>query len=234
MEVIAITDKGLVRQNNEDSYLVEEPSGLLVICDGMGGHIGGEIASGIAVNVIKQEFSPEDVLPGELQRVLERANDAVWNQAQKEPSLHGMGTTATAAACRGDMLYVGHVGDSGLYLIRSGSIRKVTRDHTLAEQLLADGVLKIEDMRSNPYNHILTRALGVEKQVAVDLYQEPLQAGDIILLCSDGLSDFVSENEICSIIREKAASLQSAAQSLVECALGYGGGDNITAILARI
>ncbi|HWP96216.1 MAG TPA: Stp1/IreP family PP2C-type Ser/Thr phosphatase [Syntrophomonadaceae bacterium] len=233
MEVIAITDKGLVRQNNEDSYLVDEAHDLLVICDGMGGHNGGEVASSISVSVIKQEFTDREDIAGELQRVVEKANTAVWSQAQKDPSLHGMGTTVTAAVYREGNLFIAHVGDSGLYLIGSG-IRKVTRDHTLAEQLLADGVLKPEDMHSNPYNHILTRALGVEEQIVIDHYQEKVQRGDVVLLCSDGLSDLVSETEIYALVQEGEPPLQEAARSLVDRALSYGGSDNITAILSRI
>lgn len=235
MKVAAISDRGLVRNNNEDSYLVDLNHGLLVVCDGMGGHNGGEVASAIAVETISQIFcSSSEELPGRLVLALEKANSAILNSAQQDPALHGMGTTATLAALEDGIVYVAHIGDSSLYIVQDGKIRKVTRDHTLAQQLLMEGRLKPEDMRSNPYNHILTRALGVEENVNIDRYQEKLQPGDLILLCSDGLSDKVNEGEMQEVLQEDSSSLERAAQGLLDKALKYGGSDNITIILSRI
>lgn len=235
MKVAAISDRGLVRSNNEDSYLVDLNHGLLVVCDGMGGHNGGEIASAIAVETISQVFSSSgEELPGRLVLALEKANTAILNSAQQDPALHGMGTTATLAAFEDGIMYVAHIGDSSLYIVQDGRLRKVTRDHTLAQQFLMEGRLKPEDMRSNPYNHILTRALGVEENVNIDQYQEKVHPGDLILLCSDGLSDKVSEGEMQEVLQETSSNLEQAAQGLLERALKYGGSDNITIILSRI
>jgi len=235
MKVAAISDRGLVRSNNEDSYLVDLNHGLLVVCDGMGGHNGGEVASAIAVETISQIFSSSgEELPGRLVLALEKANTAILNSAQQDPALHGMGTTATLAAFEDDIMYVAHIGDSSLYMVQNGKFRKVTRDHTLAQQLLMEGRLKPEEMRSNPYNHILTRALGVEENVNIDRYQEKVHPGDLILLCSDGLSDKVSEGEMLEVLQETSSSLEQAAQGLLERALKHGGSDNITIILSRI
>lgn len=235
MKVAAISDRGLVRNNNEDSYWVDLDNGLLVVCDGMGGHNGGEVASAIAVETINKFFtSSSEELPGRLVLALEKANSAILNSAKQDPALHGMGTTATLAAFEDGTMYVAHVGDSSLYLMQDKQIRKVTRDHTLAQQLLMEGRLKPEDMRSNPYNHILTRALGVEENVSIDQYQEKVKPGDLILLCSDGLSDKVSEGEIQEILQQESSSLEKSAQGLLERALKYGGSDNITIIISRI
>lgn len=235
MKVAAISDRGLVRSNNEDSYLVDLARGLLVVCDGMGGHNGGEVASAIAVETINQFFiSSSEELPGRLVLALEKANSAILESARQDPALHGMGTTATLAAFTDGTMYVAHIGDSSLYIIREGKLRKVTRDHTLAQQLLVEGRLKPEDMRSNPYNHILTRALGVEENVNIDSYQEEVHPGDLILLCSDGLSDKVGESEMEETLQEASISLEQAAQGLLNKALKYGGSDNITIILSRI
>lgn len=235
MKVAALSDRGLVRENNEDSYLVDLNRGLLVVCDGMGGHNGGEVASAIAVKTISQIFAESsEELPGRLVLALEKANSAILYSAQQDPALHGMGTTATLAAFENGIMFVAHIGDSCLYIVQDGRLRKVTRDHTLAQQLLMEGRLKPEDMRSNPYNHILTRALGVEENVNIDSYQEKVHPGDLILLCSDGLSDKVSEGEIEEVLQETSISLEQAAQGLLERALKYGGSDNITIILSRI
>ncbi len=236
MKVSALSNTGLVRNQNEDSYLVDEELGLLLVCDGMGGHNGGEVASQIAVDTIGRELKAGAAIQAEHPLVdgLKKANRAIWDQAQKEPALHGMGTTATAALIMGDVLEIAHIGDSRLYLMRSGILRKATRDHTLAEQFLADGLLKPEEMRSNPYNHILTRALGVEEEVTIDYYQELIQAEDFILLCSDGLSDMVSEEEMAAILGNQLLTIGEAAQGLMELALKNGGSDNITLILLRI
>ncbi|MEN6390633.1 MAG: Stp1/IreP family PP2C-type Ser/Thr phosphatase [Syntrophomonas sp.] len=235
MKVAALSDQGLVRSNNEDSYLVDLNHGLLVVCDGMGGHNGGEVASAIAVETINQMFvESSEELPGRLVLALEKANSVILSSAQQDPALHGMGTTATLAAFEDGLMHVAHIGDSSLYMVQDGKLRKITRDHTLAQQLLMEGRLKPEDMRSNPYNHILTRALGVEENVNIDRYQEKVHPGDLILLCSDGLSDKVSEGEMQEVLHETSSSLEQAAQGLLERALKYGGSDNITIILSRI
>lgn len=236
MRVVALSNIGLVRSQNEDSYLVDEASGLLLICDGMGGHNGGEVASKIAVDTIAREYktNPNPHTGLRLTEALKKANLEIFSQAQNNPALHGMGTTATAAVIAEKAMDIAHIGDSRLYIMRSGIIRKATRDHTLAEQFLADGLLKPEEMKSNPYNHILTRALGVEETVVIDYYQEDIQDEDIIMLCSDGLSDLVREEEIVEILGDESLTLNEAARGLLEKALSYGGSDNITLILSRI
>lgn len=235
MQVAVISDIGRVRSKNEDSYLIDENMGLLAVCDGMGGHNGGEVASAIAVETIKDFMATNsEDFPGRLVLALQEANTAIYRRAQREPALHGMGTTATLAVVDGKRLYIAHIGDSGLYLLHEGVLSKATRDHTLAQQLLAEGRLRKEDMRSNPYNHILTRALGVEADVHIDQYLLQVEKEDILLLCSDGLSDTVSDLELKEILEGSWSDLNEAARELVNKALNYGGSDNITVVLSRI
>lgn len=239
MDTAYISDIGLLRKNNEDHYLVMDEYGLFVVCDGMGGHKGGDIASKIAVDCLQEYIcnldadslnqNPVTVLNS----AIDQANQLIWSQAQENPEWHEMGTTITAAMIREKQLAVANVGDSSLYIFRNGKLKKATRDHTLAEKMVADGLLKYEDKKSSGYNHILTRALGIQEEVLIDNFEHQLYRGDLVLLCSDGLTDMLDDNEIETIL-DQEENLQKSLDILLDTALTKGGYDNITIILLRI
>ena len=235
MDVASISDRGLVRQANEDSYIASPSQGLFVICDGMGGHRAGGVASRLVVEVFNQIMAstapdcPKDIL----RRCIIQANLLILTRGMENPEWHGMGTTVTAALLQDKHLTVANVGDSSLYLLRGEFIRKITRDHTLAEEMVKDGLLKPEEIRSSHFNHILTRALGVEEEVEIDYFEEDLQPGDGMVLCSDGLSDLLTEADLAGIMQQHP-DLSEAARALVKAALDRGGHDNVTVILVRI
>jgi protein phosphatase len=229
-----ISDIGLIRKNNEDCFFIDNDKGLFIVCDGMGGHNGGEVASSMSVQIVAREVQYEnaDEAIGSLKAAIEKANYAIWQKGHTDPELFNMGTTITAAAVIGQQLVVCNVGDSSLFIIRTQEINKITRDHTLAASMLDDGLLKPEDMRTNSYNHILTRAIGIEENVQIDIFTCDLQSGDRILLCSDGLTDVVDQNDILHTVN--IPGIEQAAQNLVQLALDRGGHDNITTVLVGI
>ncbi|MDR1617303.1 MAG: Stp1/IreP family PP2C-type Ser/Thr phosphatase [Syntrophomonadaceae bacterium] len=235
MEFAVLSDQGLVRSKNEDNFLADEVRGLFIVCDGMGGHKSGEVASSMAVECINK-FLPSSNVEINLHTLNEavcEANKKIFDNSMRNLEFHGMGTTVTAAVVKGHDLFISHVGDSGLFVISDGRIKKVTNDHTLAEQMVRDSILSPRDIESSPYNHVLTRALGVEEQVKIDNYEEHLKEGDMFLLCSDGLTDLLSQQDILDLAKQEQ-SLQKIVQSLVFLALERGGSDNITVILASI
>ncbi len=239
MDTAYISDIGLLRKNNEDRYLVMDEYGLFAVCDGMGGHKGGDVASKMAVDCLHEYMlnlaadslrqNPISVLNAAIQK----ANHLIWLQAQGNSELHEMGTTITAAMIRKKQLAVANVGDSSLYIFRNGKLEKVTRDHTLAEKMVADGLLKNEDKKSSGYNHILTRALGIQEEVKIDNFEHQLYRGDLVLLCSDGLTDMLDDNEIETLLNQEE-NVQKSLDTLLDTALTKGGYDNITIILLRI
>lgn len=239
MDIAYISDIGLLRKRNEDHYLVMDKYGLFIVCDGMGGHKGGEIASTLAVENIEEYMLTlsanslwEDPI-SILNAAICKANHLIWLQGQENPEWHEMGTTITAAVINKKQLSVANVGDSSLYMFRNGKLKKITRDHTLAEKMVADGLLKNEDKKNSGYNHILTRALGAQEDVLIDNFEHRLYAGDLVLLCSDGLTDMLENNEIESILNQND-NLENSINTLLEAALKKGGYDNITIILLRI
>lgn len=235
MRVVGITDIGLHRKRNEDQFFIDEDRRIFVVCDGMGGHKGGDVASRLAVETIQENlvFSVADQIIPSLQSVAKLANQIIWEKGQSDEALYGMGTTLTVAVIHDGSIVVAHVGDSSLYLFKEDQLIKVTRDHTLAQQMFSDGMLKREDMRSNVYNHVLTRAVGVESQVELDIYQEEIQTGDWVLMCTDGLTDLLEDDAIRELIKA-ANDPQKAAQELLNLALSKGGYDNITIVLLRV
>lgn len=239
MDIAYISDIGLLRKRNEDHYLVMDEYGLFAVCDGMGGHKGGDIASKIAVDCLQEYmcYLATDNLSQNLITVLNtaiyKANHQIWLQAQENPQWHEMGTTITAAIIKKKQLAIAHVGDSSLYIFRNGKLKKITRDHTLAQKMVTDGLLKNEDKKSSGYNHILTRALGIQEEVIIDNFEYQLYSGDLVLLCSDGLSDMLDDNEMDTILNQEE-NLQNSLDTLLDTALKKGGYDNITIILLRI
>lgn len=238
MQAAGISHIGLVREKNEDKYIMDLQQKLFVICDGMGGHKGGKIASAMAAQVIERQYTSNDEQDrsAALNAAINAANQKIWQVGSDNPEYQEMGTTATAAVIAGERLIVAHVGDSSLFLLRDGQIRKITTDHTLARQMVIDGLLGEDEVRTCAYNHILTRAVGVQANIEIDNYTEIIQPGDQIILCSDGLTDMLADEEILEIMNENkaAADPEQLARALVDAALNKGGYDNTTIIVLGI
>lgn len=229
VSVGAKTDVGRVRGGNEDSYLAEAP--LFGVADGMGGHTGGEVASGTAVDVItrtSKEAPPADI--DDLATYVKRANEMIWQKAQEDPSLHGMGTTCTLLHITGSTVQIAHVGDSRAYLLRQDELSQITEDHTLVERMVREGRISREDAPHHPQRSIITRALGVDAEVEVDTTTIEVQAGDRILVCSDGLSSMLDDPAIKRLLQGDGDA-QVTAEELVEAANEAGGEDNITVVV---
>lgn len=230
--VAAKTDVGRVRQGNEDSYLVQEP--LFAVADGMGGHLGGEIASATTVETIAQaaqDEPPHDT--ARLAAMVRQANSAVWEKAQGDPELRGMGTTCTLVLLEGAELHIAHVGDSRAYLLRGDELTQVTEDHTLVNRMVREGRLKPEEADRHPQRSIITRALGVDAEVEVDELTLGVEEGDRFLLCSDGLTSMIDFTTLGDTLKSQD-SAQGAVDRLVALANEAGGEDNITVVLVDI
>lgn len=244
----ARSDVGVKRHHNEDSFLVNADLGLFVVADGMGGHAGGETASRVAVTTVEQELlglrmrrplafdepAPLAVTPlsDALRDALEAACSAVFHAARANPVLEGMGTTCTAALVRHGHAVVGHVGDSRLYLVRGERIQQITEDHSLVHEQMRAGLLTAEQARTSRFRNIITRSIGFEEDVLVDVLGVALQPGDALLLCSDGLSNLVEDAELREVLR--TSKLDDAPRRLVDLANARGGDDNITVVVVRI
>jgi len=230
------TDIGLVRANNQDQLLVAAP--LFAVADGMGGHAAGEVASALACEALGRAFEaagpPSAAALGD---AAHQANQVVYDRAGADPELHGMGTTLVAVALvengSGDCLAVANVGDSRVYMLRDGEIRQVTKDHSLVAELVAEGQIAPEEAERHPQRHVLSRALGVYPDVEVDLTVVAPRRHDRFLLCSDGLSREVSDDQIASVLR-RLADPDEAARALIEQAKARGGADNITVVVVDV
>ena len=238
MKTYSITDVGKKRSSNQDFvYASDQPvgnlPGLLIVADGMGGHNAGDLASRYTVETMVDyiEKAAETRPIPLLGSAISLANETVLQKAGSDKSLEGMGTTVVAATVEEDCLYIANVGDSRLYLLNK-DIEQITRDHSLVEEMIRQGELQRKDARSHPDKNIITRAVGVYPQVKIDFFDVNLEAGDIILLCSDGLTNMVEDEEILKIVKG-AQSLEEAGNALVEKANQNGGRDNISVVLAE-
>jgi PPM family protein phosphatase len=226
------TDTGRQRQANEDSYYAKAP--LFAVADGMGGAQAGEVASRIAAGAFEHGARDDDAsAEGQLEEIAQKANRQIHRLAQEDSSRAGMGTTLTAAMLRDDEVALGHVGDSRAYLLRDGELKRLTKDHSLVEELRRQGRLTEEQAEEHPQRSIITRALGPEPSVNVDTMTFPARDGDVFLLCSDGLTTMVSDDQIRDIL-VNSRSLRSAVNKLVDAANRGGGRDNITAVAFRV
>jgi PPM family protein phosphatase len=226
------TDTGRQRHANEDSYYAKAP--MFAVADGMGGAQAGEVASRIAAGAFEHGRVSDDAsAEGQLEKIAQQANRKIHKLAQEDSSRAGMGTTLTAALLRDDELALGHVGDSRAYVLRDGKLKRLTKDHSLVEELRRQGRLTEEQAEEHPQRSIITRALGPEPSVNVDTMTFPAHDGDVFLLCSDGLTTMVSDDEIREIL-VRSKSLRSAVNRLVEAANRGGGRDNITAVAFRV
>jgi PPM family protein phosphatase len=225
------TDTGRQRHANEDSYFAKAP--MFAVADGMGGAQAGEVASQIAAGAFEQGVDEQSPPEGQLRDIAQTANREIHELAQRDSSRAGMGTTLTSALVRGDEVALGHVGDSRAYVLRDGQLKRLTKDHSLVEELRRSGRLTDEQAEEHPQRSIITRALGPEPKVNVDTMTVPAKDGDVFLLCSDGLTTMVSDERIREILIG-AKSLKAAVKELVDAANSGGGRDNITAVAFRL
>ena len=242
-----ITDVGRKRNHNEDSYLIDDELQLYVVADGMGGHAGGGTASRIAVETIDRELrsareggeSPfrlnvplqDSPLPEAIRNAVESACLAIFSAAQDDPRLAGMGTTVIALLVKGDQAFFAHVGDSRAYLIRGDLIQQISEDHSLVNEQIKAGMITPEEAKHSRYKNIITRSVGFEEEVQVDVMGLTLEPGDTFVLCSDGLANMVDDEELRQMVDR--TPLEGAPQKLVELANERGGDDNITVIVVR-
>jgi len=239
------SDPGQVRELNEDYFgtpetmeisldLVEQNGRLYAVADGMGGHAAGEVASRQAISTLFEEYyaSPSAEVIQSMEEAIEVANAEVYAQASLDRAKAGMGTTLVAAVLQGDDLYVANVGDSRAYLVREQSIEQVTRDHSWVNEQVQAGIITAQEAREHLYRNIITRSLGTKPDVDIDFFQRKVQPGDVLVLCCDGLSNEVEDDEIARIV--PANSAQESAQALIDLANQRGGPDNVTAIIVRI
>lgn len=224
------THTGLVRDNNEDSSILDDDHQLYAVADGMGGHQGGEVASRTAIEALRAAIASGRPVND----AITRANSAVIERAAGDDELTGMGTTLTAVVVGGaQQLLVGHVGDSRAYLLHEGTLRRITDDHSLVEELVREGGLTPEQAESHPRRNIVTRAVGIDVEVDVDVYTLPVIPGDRVLICSDGLTDMVRERDIERLARNEPDP-QRAAELLVEEANRAGGEDNTSVVILDV
>ena len=242
MKLTGQTHIGLVRQNNQDALdfgAVGDDLHYAVVCDGMGGANGGNIASRIAVDVLVsrikenlQEGRPHGAVEHLLESAMAAANIGVYDKAQSDPSLSGMGTTVVAAVISGPHAYISHVGDSRLYHLRDGELRAVTRDHSVVQEMIESGQITEEEARSHPRRNYITRALGVSENEAGEFDELELQTGDRLLLCTDGLTNTVSHEHMRQILTD--ISSEDTAGQLIQAALDGGGTDNVTVLVVDV
>jgi len=238
MNVFFETNKGLMRENNEDNLIVEEfdKYSLYAVADGMGGHKAGEVASSIAIEKIRSYFVEkvwtEDFQPPSfIIESVKHANDKIREKAFENDEYFGMGTTVTMAVVdkKQNILYIGNVGDSRAYLLRNDDIKQITTDHTYVHELMKDGRITAEEAKTHPKRNVITRALGSEEIVHADIFEIEFHRNDILLLCTDGLTTHVSDDEMLKIIKEYGSS--ESVQKLIKLANDNGGTDNITIII---
>ena len=247
VKIAGLTDQGQARHNNEDAVWADPDTGLLIVADGMGGHQAGEVASGMAVTTIPGNFKQlaksnaaghvtDSRFSAETNRLgfcVKMANQLIFEASKRYPQDAGMGTTCTAALITGDRLCVAHVGDSRCYLIRRGEIEQLTQDHSLVMEQVRHGLLSKNDEAVRKNQNILTRSLGTEAEVKVDLDEHPLFPGDVLVLCSDGIDKQMAEEQVLKTVME-TTDPQMLSKRLIDQANAAGGRDNITVAVARI
>jgi len=245
----AVSDVGRKRKGNEDSLFVNPEQHLFVVADGMGGHAAGEIASKVAVESINEfvcltggdeeitwPFGLDENISydgNRLKTAIRYANRKVLEATKEKSEYEGMATTVAAVLVDGDTANLGHVGDSRVYLVRDGAITQLTSDHSWVNEQIQSGVISPDQARTHPLRNVVTRALGGKPDLQVDMQQHKAKAGDILLLCSDGLTTMITDEDIARVVREAGGDVEKAAQALVASANAKGGEDNITVLLIR-
>jgi protein phosphatase len=245
----ALSDVGRKRQGNEDSVLVNPEQNLFVVADGMGGHAAGEVASKIAVDAINEfvcltstdeeitwPFGLEENISydgNRLKTAIRYANRKVLDVTKDRKEYEGMATTVAAVLLDGDTANLAHVGDSRIYLHRDSQLRQLTSDHSWVNEQIQSGVISADQARNHPLRNVVTRALGGKAELQVDLAPSKMQPGDILLLCSDGLTGMIPDGEICAVLERAQGDVEKAARELVDAANARGGEDNITVVLIK-
>jgi serine/threonine protein phosphatase PrpC len=226
------TDAGRVRRRNEDSFVLDPP--LFAVADGMGGAQAGEVASRLAAAAFREYHDADRLEPAErVEAIIQEANRRIYERARTDSEASGMGTTVTAAILTNGRVSIGHVGDSRAYRVRDGELEQLTEDHSLVADLMRSGRLTPEEADAHPQRSVITRALGTDAEVDVDMTTIDVEPGDLFLLCSDGLTTMVPEEDILRIAQE-SGSLDEIARTLVRAANSGGGEDNITVVLFRV
>ncbi len=246
---VGLSDTGRVREHNEDTIAQDGELGLVVLADGMGGYNAGEVASGIAVktvaNLVREALDLQDLSVPDpstglsrpaiiLRDAIQRANKIIYQTARSQAQCEGMGTTVVAALFHDNKISVAHVGDSRLYRVRGSEIEQVTLDHSLLQELVDRGFYSPEEAQRASNKNYVTRALGVETQVEVEMQEHPVQKGDVYLLCSDGLSDMIGDDDMAVTVQTFGSNLNTVSQHLIQLANDNGGKDNISVILAQV
>lgn len=247
LEIASATDPGVVRSFNEDSVVIERELGLLVLADGMGGYKAGDIASAMATGLIVDELKlnnqPASLLAknGEMastslavKSAIEKSNRVIYHTAQTDEKYHGMGTTIVLILFQEAWATIAHVGDSRLYRLRDGVLKLLTHDHTLLQEQVAMGMISTDEARYSHNRNLVTRALGTQAAIEVDVRQVDVLPGDIYLLCSDGLNDMVDDDDIALAMSELQANLPLTATHLVQMANDNGGHDNVSVVIAKV
>lgn len=232
----AKSNNGRVRQVNEDVYAVSKDTGLVILADGMGGRNSGQLAASITVETILEEFQtvpPEHISHSRLVKTVKEANRRVHSKSMEHKRHEGMGTTLIIAVLVSDKAIFCHVGDSRGYIYHSGSLQQVTVDHSAVQELVDSGKLNLEEAFRAPNRNIITRSIGTEKNVVPDITERSLTTGDILLLCSDGLSDLLTHENIANIVETHQQDLSTATDRLITAANDAGGTDNVTVILIQ-
>lgn len=246
IEMLALSDPGMVRALNEDAVFVAAETGLAILADGMGGYSAGEVASAMAIDMVSRELLGS--LPGlhdlpldestphlheDIEFAAQRSNSAIHNAALGDTDCEGMGTTLVIAVLLPGQITVAHVGDSRLYRFRASQLEQITRDHSWMDEQLALGVITAEHAKNSRLQNIVTRGLGIEPEVEIEIHDYPTQDDDLYLLCSDGLSDMLDDAAIERILAEASDNLDQAAQKLIAQANENGGRDNVSVVLIR-
>jgi protein phosphatase len=249
LEIASETHSGMVRSHNEDSVASEPAVGLVVLADGMGGYNAGEVASGMAVSVVTTEVkrallgrSSTDIdgATGEelgvvaLRENIQRANASIFHAAQSQPQYSGMGTTIVSGLFFDNRVAAAHIGDSRMYRLRGETLEAITRDHSLLQEQIDAGIISAADARMSRNKNLVTRAVGIDAEVEVEIHVHDVLVGDIYLLCSDGLNDMVEDEDIQATLNAFRSNLPLAANQLIQLANDNGGRDNVSVILVRV
>lgn len=245
-EFAGATDLGRKRKVNQDNFRADGELNAFVVADGMGGHAGGEYASRVCADTIiksvredrqlvssNSSINPIDLVMG----AIHRANTAVYSKGREEEGLRGMGTTVDLLLFDQQTLFIGHVGDSRVYLVRKDQLWQITRDHSLVNEKLKAGLITREQMRTDQNKNVITRSVGFESSVLVDIYRREISPGDLYLACSDGLTGMLDDQEVLNVLNQEAFDrddLNGAVQKLIDRANDKGGDDNITVVLTKV
>ena len=247
LEIVTRTDPGMVRSHNEDSVFANPALGVVVLADGMGGYNAGEVASGMTTTLLASELArafaekppyAKDAAgswaAAALQTEVLKTNGAIYHAAQSQPQYAGMGTTLVSAVFHDNRMTVAHIGDSRMYRLRGETFSQVTKDHSLLQEQIESGLITPEQARASQNKNLVTRALGIDPIVEPEIHEYDVEAGDIYLLCSDGLNDMVPDDEIGMTLQMLAANLELCAMQLVQMANDNGGRDNVSVILVKV